>query len=73
MEVTQAMPDTETFKKGAVDLIQKGKKKLGDRLKIIKFADRDGWHAALLYEGDNLAEDDSDTRRMKNSNRNRIY
>ena len=51
----------------AMEIVEKGKRLSRDRLKVFRFADRDGWDSAMLYLSDDLADDEKDERRMKKS------
>ena len=59
--------DQADLKKGAVDFIEKGKKLTRDRMKVIRYADRDGWQAALHFVGDNIADTEAEAKRMRKS------
>ena len=67
MELTEPQEASEEMKTAALDFHAQGEKLLAERIKIIKFADREGWKAALKYQGDDLAENEADERRMKRS------
>ena len=66
MQLTEVKEDTESLKDSAISF-HEGEKILKERLKLIKYADREGWKAAIYYEGDDLAENEADERRMKRS------
>ena len=53
------------LKASATAAIEKGKHLTHQRLKVLKFADRDGWQAALHFVGDNIAETPEEAKRMK--------
>ena len=57
--------DQSEIKTSALEFIKKGKDLTHDRMKVIKFADRDGWQAALNFVGDNIAETPEEAKRMK--------
>ena len=65
--MTEASPDTAVFKQGALDLVKSGKEKLSERIRLIRFADRDGWPAALRYAGDDIALDEAEEKKMRKS------
>ena len=64
LEVAQEQAPLKT---GALETIQKGKNLVHERLKLLRSADRDGWKVALYYEGDNIAENESEAKRMRKS------
>ena len=64
LEVTAEQAE---LKSGAMDMISKGKKIVHDRLKLIRFADRDGWQAALHYVGDDIADTEEEAKKMRKS------
>ena len=43
--------EQSALKASAMSFIEKGKRLTDDRLKVLKFADRDDWQAALNYVG----------------------
>ena len=57
----------EEIKEGAMNYIKKGKELVHQRLKVIRFADKDGWSAALNYLGDNIAETEAEGKAMRKS------
>ena len=65
MQVLEVGADQETLKTGALSFIEKGKKLTHDRLKLLRFADRDGWTAALNYLGDQIAETEAEAKAMR--------
>ena len=67
VDVLEVTNEQEVFKAGAMDMIQKGKALVHDRLKLIRFADREGWKAALHFEGDDIAESEAEAKRMRKS------
>ena len=48
-------------------MIKKGKTIIHDRMKVIRYADRDGWKAALHFVGDDIAETAEEAKRMRKS------
>ena len=64
LEVTRDQADA---KKATLEYIEKGKKLSRERMKIIRYADRDGWQAALHFVGDNIAETEAEAKRMRKS------
>ena len=65
VETLEVPPGQEEIKTGALSFIAKGKKITHERLKVIRFADRDGWAAALNYLGDDIAETEAEAKAMK--------
>ena len=61
----EVQPDQADLKSSALDFIKKGKHLTHERLKVIKFADRSGWQAALNFVGDDIAETPEEAKRMK--------
>ena len=53
------------LKAATMDAIAKGKKLTHDRLKVIRYADRDGWQAALHFIGDDIAETAEEEKKMR--------
>ena len=64
LEVTN---EQEVFKTGASDMIKKSKALIHERIKLIRYADREGWKAALHFEGDDIAESEAEAKRMRKS------
>ena len=64
-DVLQVPEDQKQLKDQLIDFMKEGKKLTRDRLKVIRFADRDGWSAALKYVADNIAETEKEEKRMK--------
>ena len=60
----EVSPEQAELKASATAAIEKGKGLTHQRLKVIKFADRDGWQAALHFVGDNIAESPEEAKRM---------
>ena len=60
-------PAQQEIKDGALSFIQKGKELTHERIKVIRFADRDGWSAALRYLGDDIAETEAEAKAMRKS------
>ena len=48
-------------------MMQKGKSLRHERIKLIKFADREGWKATLYYEGDKIAETEAEEKKIRKS------
>ena len=67
VEVLDVSNDQAVFKQGAIDMMKKGKSLIHERIKLIKYADREGWKAALYYEGDKIAETEAEEKRMRKS------
>ena len=65
VQVLEVGAEQETLKTGALSFIEKGKKLTHDRLKLLRFADRDGWTAALNYLGDQIAETEAEAKAMR--------
>ena len=65
VQVLEVGADQETLKTGALNFIEKGKQLTHDRLKLLRFADRDGWTAALNYLGDQVAETEAEAKAMR--------
>ena len=59
----RAVADGQSDK--AKEYINKGKDLCKKRLKVLRYADRDEWDAALEYLSDDLAEDECDRKRMR--------
>ena len=59
--------EQKEVKKLALEGITKGKEIVHERAKLIRFADRDGWKAALHYLGDNIAETEAEGKKMRKS------
>ena len=59
--------DQAVLKATALEAIEKGKNIVHERLKVIRYADRDGWKAALHFLGDNIAESEAEAKRMSKS------
>ena len=55
----------EELKTGAMNYIAKGKQLTHDRLKVIRFADRDGWPAALNFLSDLIAQTEAEAKAMR--------
>ena len=53
------------LKDGAEDFIRRGKALVHNRLKVLRFADRDGWSAAMNFLGDDIADDETEAKKMK--------
>ena len=47
--------------------IKEGKDLTRQRLKVLRYADRDGWSAALHFVDDDIADDEKEEKRMKKS------
>ena len=51
------------FKVGELKMIEKVRTSLVyDRLKVVRYADRKAWKEGLHYEGDNIAETESEAK-----------
>ena len=59
--------EQEEMKAASIEAIKKGKEIVHDRMKIVRFADRDGWKAALHFVGDNIADSAEEAKRMRKS------
>ena len=55
---------TISGKEGALQMMEKGKALIHDRIKLITFADQEGWPAALLYKGSNIADTEAEAKKM---------
>ena len=55
----------QDLKGAAKTVIEKGKTLVRDRLKVLRFADRDGWTAAMNFLGDDIADDEAEAKKMK--------
>ena len=67
VEASEVREDAIMLKEGAIDLMNQGKKILNERLKLIRFADKEGWAAALNFEGDDIAENEAEAKKMRKS------
>ena len=56
---------TEKKWEKARTLCVKGKALVKKRLKVLKYANKEGWDAALEYMSDDLADDEADRKRMQ--------
>ena len=65
MQVLDVGANQEELKTGALNFIEKGKQLTHDRIKLIRFADRDGWTAALNFLGDQIAETEAEAKAMR--------
>ena len=57
--------DQKELKAAALKYMEEGKRITHDRLKLIRFADRDGWSAELNFPSDDIAENEKEKKRMK--------
>ena len=64
-DAMEPSPDQQVLKDSATKFIKEGKNLTHQRLKVLRFADRDGWSAALNFLSDNLAENEHEEKRMK--------
>ena len=53
----------------AKEFLEKGKKSLKERIKLIRIADRDGWGTVLEYMSDDLADNSSDEKAIDKARR----
>ena len=60
-------PEQIQLKAASMKAIEEGKKLTHDRMKLIRFADRDGWKAALHFQGDNIADSAEEAKKMRKS------
>ena len=67
VEATEVTDDTKLLKEGAIKLMEEGKEILEKRLQLIRYADKEGWLAALHYEGDDIAENEAEAKKMRKS------
>ncbi len=65
VDALEVDPEQGELKKGALNFIKEGKNFTHERLKVIRFADRDGWSAALNFLADDIAQDEKEEKRMK--------
>ena len=65
VEAMQVVPDHTELKDGAMKFIKEGKRLTHDRLKVLRYADREGWSAALYFVSDDIADDEKEEKRMK--------
>ena len=63
--VLQVPEEQKELKDAALKFINEGKRLSHERLKVFRFADRDGWAAALNFLADDIAENEKDEKRMK--------
>ena len=63
--VLQVPEEQKELKDAALKFINEGKRLPHERLKVFRFADRDGWSAALNFLADDIAENEKDEKRMK--------
>ena len=63
----EVQPDQAELKNASLEMIKKGKNLIHERMKVIRFADRDGWKAALHFVGDDIAESVEEAKRMRKS------
>ena len=49
----------------AAELSDKGKRLSKERMKVLRLAEKEGWDTALEYLSDDLAEDETDRKRMR--------
>lgn len=61
----RAVKDNDEAK--ALECINEGKKLSRERLKVLRYADTEGWDAAFNYMSDDLAENEQDRKRMEKS------
>ena len=67
VSVLEVPAEQAQLKSAALEMVEKGKKIIHDRLKIIRYADRDGWKAALHFVGDDIAESEAEAKKMRKS------
>ena len=67
VDALEVQGEQADLKTGALGMIEKGKQLVHDRLKLIRFADRDGWQAALHYAGDDIAGTEMEAKKMRKS------
>ena len=60
-------PEQVQLKAASMKAIEQGKQIAHDRMKLIRFADRDGWKAALHFQGDNIADSAEEAKKMRKS------
>ena len=67
VEALEVPPAQEEIKQGGMAYIDKGKSLTYERMKVIKFADREGWSVGLRYLGDNIADTEAEAKAMRKS------
>ena len=63
----EVQPEQVDLKSASLEIILKARKWVQKRMKVIRYADQDGWKAALHYLGDDIAETEEETKRMRKS------
>ena len=61
----EAPPAKEEIEEGTMAFIEK--LLTNERMKFIRFADREGWSAALCYLGHDIAETEAEAKAMRES------
>ena len=67
VEACEVTEESRSFHQGAIDMMNKGKQILHERIKMIKFADKESWQAALHFEGNDIAETEAEAKKMQKS------
>ena len=67
VEAADFKEDSQPLKDPILNLMEKGKNMLYERMKLIRYADKETWRAALLFEGDDIADNETEEKKMKKS------
>jgi hypothetical protein len=65
VDTLQVPDDQKELKTGTMKFITEGKTLTHNRLKVFRFADKEGWVAAMNFVSDDIAEDEKEEKRMK--------